>query len=135
MCARWQEFVSGLWNQAFYLTGDDTLRVVDSGASPLDVDNVLMVAWVMPTDFDVVADRGIVMNKSVPAGWWLLAVFGVCSVVADLVARCCVLMLFAVVCRAAGKARTSSVFTTAQVCCKEPSHQAAGAGGALRLSH
>ena len=42
--------MSGLWNQAFYLTGDDTLRVVDSGTSPLDVDNVLMVAWVMPTD-------------------------------------------------------------------------------------
>ena len=65
--------MSGLWNQAFYLTGDDTLRVVDSGTSPLDVDNVLMVAWVMPTDLDVVADRGIIMNKSVAAGCWLLA--------------------------------------------------------------
>jgi hypothetical protein len=38
---------------------------VDNGASPLDVDNVLLLAWVMPTNLDVTADRGIIMNKSV----------------------------------------------------------------------
>ena len=67
---RWQEFDFGLRNQAFYLTADGGLRVVDSGTSPLDVDNVLMVAWVMPTE----ADHGIIMNKSVPAACCLLPI-------------------------------------------------------------
>ena len=119
--------MSGLWNQAFYLTGDDTLRVVDSGTSPLDVDNVLMVAWVMPTDLDVVADRGIVMNKSVAAACYLLSV-SLCHAASawSLLTRCSVLL------GTAEKAPTSSVFRTARVRCKEPSDQAAGAGGVLR---
>lgn len=58
-----QEFVSGLWGQAFYVSGDDTVRVIDSGESGLDVSSVLMLAWVMPTHLDTTADRGIIMNK------------------------------------------------------------------------
>ena len=57
--------MSGLWGQAFYVSGDDTVRVVDSGESGLDVSSILMLAWVMPTHLDVSADRGIIMNKSV----------------------------------------------------------------------
>ena len=61
------EFVDGLRGQAFFFTGDDTLHIVDDGDSPLDVDAVLMVAWIMPSHLDVSADRGIIMNKSVAA--------------------------------------------------------------------
>lgn len=57
------EFVDGLWGQAFYFNGDDAVHVVDNGASPLDVDAVLMMAWIMPTHYATVADRGIIMNK------------------------------------------------------------------------
>ena len=60
-----EEWVDGFSGLAFYLSGDDTIRVVDGGSSPLDVDNVLMLAWIMPTDWATVADRGIIMNKSV----------------------------------------------------------------------
>ena len=60
-----EEWVDGFSGLAFYLSGDDTIRVHDGGSSPLDVDNVLMLAWVMPTDWATVADRGIIMNKSV----------------------------------------------------------------------
>ena len=62
-----EEWVDGFAGLAFYLTGDDTIRVHDGGSSPLDVDNVLMLAWVMPTSWSTVADRGIIMNKSVAA--------------------------------------------------------------------
>ena len=35
----------------------------DGEDSYLDVDNVLMLAWIMPAQLDVSADRGIIMNK------------------------------------------------------------------------
>lgn len=60
------EFVDGMWGEAFYFNGDDTVHIVDNGASPLDVDSVLMLAWIMPTHYATVADRGIIMNKYVP---------------------------------------------------------------------
>ena len=57
------EFVTGHWGSAFFFDGDDALVVSDTGRSPLDVTQVLMMAWVMPSQYDVAADRGIVMNK------------------------------------------------------------------------
>ena len=59
------EWVDGFAGLAFYFNGDDTIRVHDHGSTALDVDNVLMLAWVLPTDWATVADRGIIMNKSV----------------------------------------------------------------------
>eukprot|EP01052_Picozoa_sp_SAG31_P013512 SAG31_NODE_812_length_11915_cov_64.697360_16_plen_273_part_01 len=57
------EWVTGLRNDALFLDGDDAFVITDSGRTPLDVTNVLMMAWVMPSQYDVAADRGIVMNK------------------------------------------------------------------------
>ena len=58
------EFVTGLWSAAFYFDGDDAVLVPDTGAdSFLDVDTVLMLAWIMPAQLDVSGDRGIIMNK------------------------------------------------------------------------
>jgi len=57
------EWVTSMYGLAFHLAGADGIRVVDDGASPLDIDNVLMLAWLRPSVRDVPADRGIVMNK------------------------------------------------------------------------
>ena len=57
------EWVASPYGLAFHVHGEDGIRVVDDGSSPLDVDNVLMVAWLRPSVRDVPADRGIIMNK------------------------------------------------------------------------
>lgn len=57
------EWVSSPYGMAFHLSGNDGIRVVDNGASPLDIGNVLMLAWIRPSHRDVPADRGIIMNK------------------------------------------------------------------------
>ena len=57
------EWVQSPYGLAFHLFGEDGIRVADGGASPLDVDNVLMLAWLRPSVRDVPADRGIIMNK------------------------------------------------------------------------
>ena len=120
-----EEWVDGFSGLAFYLSGDDTIRVHDGGSSPLDVDNVLMLAWVMPTDWATVADRGIIMNKSVAP----LPVFALVSQSWCVIAERLLLLP-----PVAEKAPTSTVCRTASVHCKEPSDQAAGAGGALPCS-
>ena len=121
------EFVDGLRGQAFFFTGDDTLHIPDDGDSPLDVDAVLMVAWIMPSHLDVSADRGIIMNKSVAAAYLVVMFSRLSSAVGCLVAD----PLLAAAWCAAEKAPTSTVSRTTRVRCKEPSDQAAGAGGAL----
>ncbi len=67
-----EEWVDGLYGLAFFFNGDDTIRVHDAGSSPLDVNNVLMVAWIMPSTWSFAADRGIIMNKSVRHFIWSL---------------------------------------------------------------
>ena len=57
------EWVTSHYGLAFHLFGEDGIRVTDGGSSPLDVDNVLMLAWLRPSVRDVPADRGIIMNK------------------------------------------------------------------------
>ena len=58
------EFVNGLWGAALFFDGDDAVLIPDSGTdSALDVDAVLMLAWIMPAQLDVSGDRGIIMNK------------------------------------------------------------------------
>jgi hypothetical protein len=58
------EFVMGRFGDAFFFSGDDAVLIAEAeGSHPLDVTAVLMMAWVMPSQYDVDADRGIVMNK------------------------------------------------------------------------
>jgi hypothetical protein len=57
------EWVTGAYGLAFHFSGDDAILVAESGDTVLDASNVLMLTWVMPTNRDVAADRGIVMNK------------------------------------------------------------------------
>ena len=45
------EWVVGMNGDAMYLDGDDALVVRETGSGPLDVSNVLMVAWVMPSQY------------------------------------------------------------------------------------
>lgn len=42
---------------------DDAIRIVDDGVSPLDVNQITMMAWVNPASCDAPHDRGIIMNK------------------------------------------------------------------------
>jgi hypothetical protein len=57
------EWVTGKYGHAAHFSGDDVVVVKESGNTILDVKTVLMVAWIKPSDRDVAADRGIVMNK------------------------------------------------------------------------
>ena len=56
------QFVSGLFGQAFRFVGNDRLEVTDTNGA-LDADFVTMIAWIRPINYDVDADRGIIMNK------------------------------------------------------------------------
>ena len=42
---------------------DDVFIFKDSGDTVFDVENVLMVAWIKPSDHNVAEDRRIVLNK------------------------------------------------------------------------
>jgi hypothetical protein len=63
------DWVIGKRAGAAYFSGDDAVIVQDIGDTVLDVENVLMVAWIKPSDRNVgiggtlAVDRGIVMNK------------------------------------------------------------------------
>jgi hypothetical protein len=56
------QFVAGLFGQAFHFIGNDRLEVTDTNGA-LDADFVTMIAWIRPINYDVDADRGIIMNK------------------------------------------------------------------------
>ena len=56
------QFVSGLFGEAFRFVGNDRLEVTDTNGA-LDADFVTMIAWIRPINYDVDADRGIIMNK------------------------------------------------------------------------
>jgi hypothetical protein len=57
------EWVTGKYGLAFHFSGDDTILVTKSGDTVLDASNVLMMAWIMPSQPDVMFEEGIVMSK------------------------------------------------------------------------
>ena len=66
--ANGEDWVKGLFGLAFRFNGDDNLRATKcdgQAAWDLDVDQVLMIAWVRPTSYDLVynADTSTIMNK------------------------------------------------------------------------